>query len=115
MAFVQFWYLVPFLEELQIFILFFLIFAIGTAICYESGLFGTPSDSGPAPRVDRIIDSAFYEISALSTVGLMPDSMLSNGGIYTNNLVYWALVVSMLFGRLYRILFALLIVRGGMR
>lgn len=104
-----------FLEELQIFIVFFLIFAIGTAICYESGLFGIPSSSGPATRASYIIDSAFYEISALSTVGLMPNSMLSNGGIYTNNLVYWVLVVSMLYGRLYRIYFALLIVRGGMR
>ncbi|MBU7045629.1 MAG: hypothetical protein HXS54_04265 [Theionarchaea archaeon] len=85
--------------------IFFLIFAIGTTICYYSGLFGTLSGPEPAAVADYVINSAFYEISALSTVGLMPDSMLQDEGIYYHDLAYWTLAVSMLIGRLYYIVF----------
>jgi Trk-type K+ transport system membrane component len=90
------------------FLIFFSIFAIGTVLCYYSGLFGTISGPEPSAVADYVIDSAFYEISALSTVGLMPDSMIQSEGIYYNGLAYWTLAISMLIGRLYYIVFPLL-------
>ncbi|KYK34679.1 MAG: hypothetical protein HXS48_15400 [Theionarchaea archaeon] len=84
------------------FLIFFSIFAIGTFFCYESGLFGMFSpDSEPAAIADYVINAAFYEISALSTVGLMPSSMIQNSDIYYHNLAYGALLISMLIGRIY--------------
>lgn len=91
------------------FLIFFSIFAIGTVLCYHSGLFGKLSGPEPAAVTDYVINSAFYEISALSTVGLMPDSMIQDEGIYHNDLAYWTLAVSMLIGRLYYIIFPFLV------
>jgi len=95
------------------FIVFFSIFVIGTLLCYKSGFPGAFSDPEPATVADHIINSAFYEISALSTVGLMPESMLQNAGIYYNDSAYWTLTISMLIGRLYRILFPILVLSSG--
>ncbi|KYK38159.1 MAG: hypothetical protein AYK18_07950 [Theionarchaea archaeon DG-70] len=97
--------LMDYFNEMSVFLLFLLVFATGTLLCYISGLFGIFSSEGSTTITYRLINSAFYEISALSTVGLMPDSMLLNDGIYYHNLVYWTLIVSMLIGRLYRILY----------
>ena len=90
------------------FIIFFSIFIIGTILLYTSGLFGLFSGPEPAAVTDYVINSAFYEISALSTVGLTPEYMLLNGSIYYNNLAYWTLTVSMLIGRIYYIIFPFL-------
>jgi hypothetical protein len=91
-------------------LVFFSIFVIGTFFCYQSELFGTFS-SGPQPAAvaDYVINSAFYEISALSTVGLMPNSMIQNSDIYYHGKAYWTLAISMLIGRLYYIIFPFLI------
>lgn len=99
------------LQLILSFLLFFSIFALGTLLCYLSGIFGTFSDtdSEPAAIADYAINSAFYEISALSTVGLMPDSMIQNEDIYYNNLAYGTLAGSMLVGRLYYIIFPFLL------
>lgn len=91
------------------FIIFFSVFAIGTTLCYKSELFGTIAGPDPEAVADYVINAAFYEISALSTVGLMPDYMISNGDIYHNNLAYWTLAISMLIGRLYYIIFPFLV------
>ena len=101
------------LQLILSFIIFFSIFIVGTFFCYKSGLFGTFSGSDPAAIADYIINSAFYEISALSTVGLMPDSMLQDGGIYYYDLAYWTLAGSMLIGRLYYIIFPFLLSSGS--
>lgn len=90
------------------FLLFFLIFAIGTICCYESELFGTFSESEPSQITDYIMNSAFYEISALSTVGLMPN-MIQKGDIYYSNIAYLTLAISMLIGRLYYIIFPFIV------
>ncbi len=91
-------------------LIFSLFFAVGTYFCYRSELFGEFSpDSEPAAVADCIMNSAFYEISALSTVGLMPDSMVRDTGIYEHNWAYGMLVISMLFGRLYYMLFPFLV------
>jgi len=93
------------------FIIFFSIFAIGTFLCYRSGLFGTFLDPESTSITDYIIPSAFYEISALSTVGLMPsyNNMSLSIDIYYHNLAYWTLAISMLIGRLYYIIFPFLV------
>lgn len=90
------------------FLVFLSIFATGTILCHISGLFGTLSYPEPAAVADYVMNSAFYEISALSTVGLMPN-ILQNAGIYYNNLAYWTLAISMLIGRLYYIIFPFLV------
>ena len=91
------------------FLIFFGLFVLGTVGCYMSGLFGTLSGPEPASVVDYVVNSAFFEISALSTAGLMPDSMLQGDGIYYNTLAYITLAVSMLIGRLYYIIFPFLV------
>ena len=93
------------------FLVFFSIFAIGTFFCYKSGLFGRIPDAESTSIIEYILPSAFYEISALSTVGLMPEyePMLQNGSIYYNDTAYWTLIISMLIGRLYYIIFPFLI------
>ena len=91
------------------FIIFFSIFVIGTVLLYASGLFGSFSGSEPAAITDYIINSAFYEISALSTSGLAPDYVLQSTGIYYNSLAYWTLTVSMLVGRTYYIILPFLL------
>ena len=90
------------------FLVFLSIFAIGTILCYISGLFGTLFCPEPAAVADYVMNSAFYEISALSTVGLMPN-VLQDAGIYYNNLAYWTLAISMMIGRLYYIIFPFLV------
>ena len=93
------------------FMIFFSIFAAGTFLCYKSGLFETFSTSESVSITDYLIPSAFYEISALSTVGLMPhyNCMSPNDSIYYHNLAYWTLAISMLIGRLYYIIFPFLV------
>lgn len=83
------------------FLIFFLIFSFGTYVCYRSSLFGKLSGPEPATVTDYVINSAFYEISALSTVGLMPSSMIQDRDIYYHGSAYGMLVISMLVGRLY--------------
>ena len=91
------------------FMIFFSIFTVGTVLCYKSRLFGTISEPEPEAVADYIINSAFYEISALSTVGLMPDYIVTNESIYDNSLAYWTLALSMLIGRLYYIIFPFIV------
>lgn len=98
------------------FVFFFLCFAIGTVSCYSSGLFKA-SSSQERPAYDELINSAFYEISALSTVGLMPDYtarksnettpayIIEKSDIYSNTWAYLTLAISMLVGRLFDILY----------
>jgi Trk-type K+ transport system membrane component len=96
------------LKLIASFLLFFAIFVGGTLGCYYSELFGTLSGPEPAAVADYLMNSAFYEISALSTVGLMPD-VVQDRGIYYNNIAYVTLAISMLIGRLYYIIFPFLI------
>jgi Trk-type K+ transport system membrane component len=98
-----------FLTLVLSFSIFFLIFSIGTVSLYLSGLFGSFSGPEPAAIADYVVNSAFYEISALSTVGLAPDYLLPDSSIYCNNLAYWTLVISMLVGRIFYILFPFLL------
>lgn len=97
------------LKLIMSFLLFFSIFALGTLGCYASGLFGSLSGPEPAAAADYVMNSAFYEISALSTVGLMPEDMIQDGGIYYNLMAYVVLVFSMLAGRLYFVIFPFLV------
>jgi Trk-type K+ transport system membrane component len=85
-------------------VFFFLCFAVGTVSCYSSGLFDA-SSSQKTPAFDKLINSAFYEISALSTVGLMPDYTIRESNIYSNTRAYLTLAISMLVGRLFDILY----------
>jgi Trk-type K+ transport system membrane component len=96
------------LKLIMSFLLFLLIFVVLTIGCYLSGLFGTFSGPEPAAVGDYLMNSAFYEISALSTVGLMPE-IVQNGSIYQNNGAYAILVISMLVGRLYYIIFPFIV------
>jgi Trk-type K+ transport system membrane component len=86
------------------FFIFAGIFALGTLACYYSGLFNVISGE-VAPFFDRMINSAFYEISALSTVGLMPNYTVNGSTIYSNNIAYITLALSMLVGRLFDIVY----------
>jgi Trk-type K+ transport system membrane component len=90
------------------YLFFFSIFAVGTLLCYESGLFSTFPYSLDR-KADQVLNSAFCEISALSTVGLMPSHAVSGADIYSNNLAYLTLLLSMLVGRVFDIIFPLLI------
>ena len=99
------------LKLIMSFLLFIVIFAAGTLGCYFSGLFGTLSGPEPAATADYVINSAFYEISALSTVGLMP-KIIQDEGIYYNFMAYATLAFSMLIGRLYYIVFPFLVSPG---
>jgi Trk-type K+ transport system membrane component len=86
------------------FVIFFLCFAVGTVSCYFSGLFNASSNQ-ETPAFDTLINSAFYEISALSTVGLMPNYTINKSNIYSNTRAYLTLAISMLVGRLFDILY----------
>jgi Trk-type K+ transport system membrane component len=103
--------LVKYIRALAVsFFIFFFIFVAGTLVCFNSGLFGNlHSGPEPAEAVDYLIDSAFYEISALSTVGFMPETMLQDEGVYYSGQVYCMLLVSMLVGRLYYMAFPFLV------
>ncbi|MGC1123132.1 MAG: potassium transporter TrkG [Candidatus Methanofastidiosia archaeon] len=103
--------LVKYIRALAVsFFIFFFIFIVGTFVCYSSGLFGNlRSGPEPAEAADYLIDSAFYEISALSTVGFMPETMLQDEGVYHNGRVYCMLLFSMLVGRLYYMAFPFLV------
>jgi hypothetical protein len=97
--------LTKFIIQLIMSLLFFsTVFVIGTLACYYSGLFDI-SSSQETPAMGVMINSAFYEISALSTVGLMPNYTAHGENIYSNTGAYLALASSMLIGRLFDILY----------